>query len=282
MSQIRVDYHTHNARCGHAHGKIEEYIKSAISRGLTEIGISDHSPIYWLEGNDPMPSTAMAKDELDGYIEEVLKLKAQYADRIAVKLGLECDYVEDMENFYRQLLAKYPFDYVIGSVHYCLGRNVYDGRRWDGKADPMLAFEDYYRLVAKSAQSKLFDILAHTTAITAYAPKPIPAAIEPLQDAALLAIQESGLCVEVNTSGYRKMHTDPFPTARMIGKVSELGIPLTFSSDSHSPNDVGYARDKVEALFARFGINEVASFTGRQRTMIPLKAVEASANYILV
>jgi histidinol-phosphatase (PHP family) len=91
---IRVDYHTHNVRCGHAQGQIEDYIRAAITKGLTDVGISDHSPIYWQDGNDPMPTIAMAKDELDGYVAEVLRLKDQYADRINVRLGLESDYVE--------------------------------------------------------------------------------------------------------------------------------------------------------------------------------------------
>ncbi len=76
---IKVDYHTHNSRCGHAQGTIEEYVKTAVSRGLTDIGVSDHSPVYWLDGNDPMPVQAMAKDELPIYVDEVLSLKERYA-----------------------------------------------------------------------------------------------------------------------------------------------------------------------------------------------------------
>src|SRR5260221_1216808 len=111
---ITLDYHTHHARCGHAQGQIEDYIKAALSKGLTEIGISDHSPLYYLDGNDPQPQSAMAKNELDGYVEEVLKLKAKYAGQIMVRLGIESDYLEGMEDFYAAIFAKYPFDYVIG------------------------------------------------------------------------------------------------------------------------------------------------------------------------
>lgn len=270
---ITTDYHTHNQRCGHAQGRIEDYIRAAIAKGLTEIGISDHSPLYWMDGNDPIPGLAMAKDELDGYVEETLRLKAQYADQIAVRLGLECDYVETMEDFYRDVLAKYPFDYVIGSVHHVNGRNVYDTRMWDNRelrANPMPVYNEYYRLVVKSAQSGLFDILAHTTAVTAYAPKPIPAAIEALQDEALAQIAETGVCVEINTSGYRKMVTDPFPTARMITRAHQLGIPLTFSSDSHRPDEVGFAADKVMPILTSAGVTQLATFEGRKRSAYQL------------
>jgi len=267
---ITVDYHTHNVRCGHAQGQIEDYVKAAITRGLTEIGISDHSPLYYLEGNDPVPGQAMAKDELAQYVEEVLNLKARYAGQIAVRLGLESDYIEGMESFYADILAKYPFDYVIGSVHHVFNSHVYDHRRWTAKPDPMSIYAEYYRLVAKSARSGLFDILGHTTAIMAYAPRPIPQEIEALQDEALDAICESGVCVEVNTSGYRKMRSEPFPSPRMIEKAVTLGIPLTFSSDSHRPDEVAHAREQTEALFVARGVTSLATFEARQRTLVPL------------
>ncbi len=267
---ITVDYHTHNVRCGHAQGQIEDYIRTAISHGLTEIGISDHSPLYYMEGNDPIPGQAMAKNELEQYVEEALNLKARYTGQIDVKLGLESDYIEGMESFYADILAKYPFDYVIGSVHHVLNTHVYDHRRWTAKPDPMAVYAEYYRLVQKSARSGLFDILAHTTAILAYSPRPIPAEVEALQDEALEAIRETGLCVEVNTSGFRKMRTDPFPSSRMITKAVELGIPLTFSSDSHRPDEVAYAREQTEALFVARGVTSLATFNARQRTLIPM------------
>ncbi len=267
---ITIDYHTHNVRCGHAQGQIEDYVKAAIARGLTEIGVSDHSPLYYMDGNDPIPGQAMAKDELDQYVEEVLALKARYAGQIAVRLGLESDYIEGMEAFYAGILAKYPFDYVIGSVHHVLDSHVYDHRRWSAKPDPMSVYAEYYRLVQQSARSGLFDILAHTTAILAYSPRPVPAEIEALQDEVLNVVRETGVCIEVNTSGYRKMRTEPFPSPRMIGKAVELGIPLTFSSDSHRPDEVAYAREQADALFVANGVTALATFEARQRTLMPL------------
>lgn len=268
---ITVDYHTHHYRCGHAQGQIEDYIKAGLAKGLTEIGISDHSPLYWLDGNDPQPQSAMAKDELEGYVEEVLALKAKYAGQINVRLGLESDYVEDMEAFYADIFAKYPFDYVIGSVHMVNGMHVYERERWRSKPDPLAVFAEYYRLVQKSACSGLFDILGHTTAIIAYAPKPLPELIlTVLQDKTLEVIRESDVCVEINTSGYRKMGSDPFPTTRMITKANELGIPLTFSSDSHRPDEVAYGRDQVQKLLDTHSITTLARFESRQRTMIPV------------
>ncbi|MCC7209448.1 MAG: histidinol-phosphatase [Anaerolineae bacterium] len=267
---ITVDYHTHNIRCGHAQGQIEDYIRAAIRLGLTDIGVSDHNPAYWLPGDDPMPTVSMAKSELEGYVDETLRLKAKYAGQINVRLGLECDYVEGMEDACREMLARHPFDYVIGSVHWVQDANIFHVRRWDGVTDALPIFAEYYRLIIKSAQSGLFDIVGHSTAMTAFAPKPLADGIEALQDEALAAINDAGLVMEVNTSGFRKMTTEPFPTFRMIAAAHRLGIPLTFSSDSHRPEDVGYARDRIAAYFAQIGLGGLATFAGRQRIMLPL------------
>lgn len=268
---ITVDYHTHNLRCGHAQGQIEDYIRAAIRLGLVDIGISDHNPAFWLPGDDPLPSISMAKSELEGYVEETLRLKAQYAGQIKVRLGLECDYIEGLEDEYRDILARYPFDYVIGSVHWVLNANIFHVRRWDEVTDTLPTFVEYYRLITRSAQSGLFDIIGHATAMTAFAPKPIAAGVEALQDAALDVIKEVGVAMEVNTSGFRKMTTEPFPTFRMIAAAHDMGIPLTFSSDSHRPDDVGFARDRMATYFAQIGVNELAAFEARKRTMLPLR-----------
>ncbi len=137
-------------------------------------------------------------------------------------------------------------------------------------SDVLPIYAEYYRLLAKSAHSGMFDIIAHSTAVTAYAPKPLPQAIEPLQDAALEAIRAADVCIEINTSGYRKMTTDPFPTARMIAYARDLGIPITFSSDAHRPTEVGYASEKIEDLLGKLGITELARFEARQRETVAL------------
>jgi histidinol-phosphatase (PHP family) len=46
---MTVNYHTHTVRCRHASGTEREYIETAISRGITTLGFSDHSP-YIFDG----------------------------------------------------------------------------------------------------------------------------------------------------------------------------------------------------------------------------------------
>jgi histidinol-phosphatase (PHP family) len=245
---ITVDYHTHHERCGHARGGIEDYVRAALALGLEEIGISDHAPIYWLDGDHAMPGTAMRRSELEGYVEEVLTLKQRYAGRIAVRLGLESDYHPEFEAEYREVLFRYPFDYVIGSVHQCLGVHIYDQRRWQAGADPAEVYAEYFRLVRLSARSGLFDVLGHVTGIMAYGPRPPADALERefAETAAVLA--QTGVAVEVNTSGLRKGGPEPFPAGALLRRCLEAGVPVTYGSDSHQPSEVGHARELVSRL----------------------------------
>ena len=41
---MKTNFHTHTARCGHASGRDEEYVQSAIRGGYQVLGFADHSP----------------------------------------------------------------------------------------------------------------------------------------------------------------------------------------------------------------------------------------------
>ncbi len=118
---IPSDYHVHTARCGHAGGETREYVLSALERGLVEIAITDHIPLYFLDGEDPDPGIAMTAAELPGYVEEVLSLRDEFAGRIDVLLGIEADYADGREGELSEILSRYPWDVVLGSVHWVAG-----------------------------------------------------------------------------------------------------------------------------------------------------------------
>jgi len=124
------DYHTHHRRCGHAQGEMANYIEAGIALGLREIGVSDHCPFLFLHGDHPQPGTAMAASELPNYVAQARQLQERFAGRIAVRVGIEADFVPGFEDVYREALAAHPLDYVLGSVHFVNGRHIFDRTRW--------------------------------------------------------------------------------------------------------------------------------------------------------
>lgn len=254
---IHFDYHSHHYRCGHAVGTMREYIEQAIALGMRSFGVSDHGPAYWFDSvNHALPGTQMAISELPAYAEEAHQLKAEYAGKIDVRVGVEADFIEGKEELLSALLASQSFDYVLGSVHYAHGmRSVFDRRRWTDER-PETVWRDYYRQVILAAQTGLFDILSHLTVVEAYSP-PLPDKLAaelypPVAD----AVAESGCLVEINTSGYRKMGgTEPFPNRRMLRLLIERGVRITFGADSHRPGEVGYMQEEVDSLLKELGID---------------------------
>jgi histidinol-phosphatase (PHP family) len=235
------DYHTHTERCGHARGTAAEYVEVARERGLLAVGVCDHLP---LPGHRD-PELSMDVSELPDYVREVEELKRAYPDYVL--LGIEADYEPSSFRDIRDMLARYPFDYVIGSVHFVDGWGFDDPRQreaWDTR-DIEEVYVRYFELVAEAAETGVFTILGHLDLVKKFGHKPP----RPLADAThslVRRIARSGIGVELNTAGLRKPIGEAYPDQDLLRLLRKGGVPITFGSDAHTPDDVG--RDFDHAL----------------------------------
>lgn len=268
---MKFDLHTHHERCGHAVGKIEDYIQAAINHDLQVIGISDHTPFFVSVEDQPNPGIAMAKSEFPNYIREVLRLKEMYQDQIEVLLGVEADFIPESIDRYQQELAKYPFDYVIGSVHQTDGKNVFDRRRWKGltEADYVREKELYYSYIQQSAKCRAFDILGHIDVIKARCPY-FDQVKTKIVDETLQVIAECDVAIEVNTSGKTKDCGGWYPSDEILERACFYGVTVTFGSDAHEPGRVADDWEKVRAFLKEIGYREWVIFRERKRVLLPL------------
>lgn len=267
---MRVDYHTHHYRCGHAAGQMEQYVEAAIAAGLDEIGLSDHSPIYHLGDHPhPRPRGAMARDELPQYVREMAELRDQFADRIVVRLGVESDYVLGWDAHYRALWRQYPLDYVIGSVHWLDRWNIFDRRLPEGRAAEEV-YAEYLHVTQAAARSGVYDIIGHLDCLKTAGHIP-DMAITPLLDETVRVVAQCDVAIELNTSGWRKTCADCYPRAELLARCRHYGVPVTLGSDAHEPGLVGHGLDQAVALLREVGYREIAVFAGRRRRMAPLE-----------
>ncbi|WP_342553683.1 histidinol-phosphatase HisJ [Paenibacillus sp. FSL R7-0652] len=277
---MRIDYHTHHERCGHAVGKLEEYVQRGIAIGLSQIGLSDHMPLLHVDPAEYYPEMAMPMDELPRYVEECFSLKERYRGQIDVRVGLEGDYIEGFESEIRSIIERYPWDYVIGSVHFLGEWDITDFRQthhWEGK-DILEVYRQYYDAVSKSAASGLYDIIGHSDVIKRFGYVPPLEQTEEriaLEDAALQAVAKSGCAMELNASGLSKPCAEMFPSRRMLTEAIRLGVPLTMGSDAHDPMKLGDNLPEAEKLLHELGCEQVAVFESRQRSFIPLNAANS-------
>lgn len=271
-----IDYHTHHARCGHAVGELEEYVKRGIELGLSQLGLSDHMPLLHVDLAAYYPEMAMPLDELPRYVEEAFQLKEKYRGQIDLRVGLEGDYIEGWERQIEEIVKAYPWDYVIGSVHFLGEWDVSDFRQvhnWEGQ-NVFAVYERYYDAVAKAARTGFYDIMGHLDVIKRFGHRP-DAALEAetvdLELHTLTAVKKAGVAMELNASGLSKPVAEMFPSRRILSAAVEMGIPLTVGSDAHDPLKLGEHLDQARALLHELGVRELATFEGRKRTMVPLE-----------
>lgn len=243
-----ADYHIHTALCGHADGEPREYVERAIALGMTEIGFADHLPLSMHE----QPGYAMRREDVGEYVATVQALAREYAPQIRILLGAEVDYFEQSVETDAALLAEYPFDYAIGSVHF-----VGDGFSFDhprnarrfGRYGVDNVYLASYELAAKAASTGLFDIIGHLDLAKKHGHRPDDAGrVSAAASAALTAIRAAGVAIELNTAGWRKPVGEAYPAPGLLAEAAALGIPLAFGSDAHHPDDVGSDFARAEAL----------------------------------
>jgi len=268
---MKFDLHTHHDRCGHAEGKIRDYIEAGIRRGLQVIGISDHSPYFGRSEDQPFPGIAMAKSEFPNYIREVLALKEEYKDRIEVMLGVESDFFPEHAGTYRKIYEQYPFDYIIGSVHQVEGVSIFNKNRWKKLNDEQkIRVKDaYHDLIEQSARSGMFDVLGHIDAMNGYYPEFSDIPTHSLERV-LKVIGECGLTIEVNTSGKTKYVGGWYPSDDILEKALHYGVQITLGSDAHIPERVGDELELVAQKLKAIGFKEWVYFRQRKRVSVSL------------
>jgi histidinol-phosphatase (PHP family) len=265
---VLPDYHVHTFRCGHAGGASRDYVLKAIERGLAEIAFTDHVPLYFLPPDRRSPKLAMREDQLDGYVAEVLELRREFVGSIEVRLGLEADYAEGFEEELGRWLAKADWDLVLGSVHWVAGGWIdapHSARRFaDEREGAAALYREYYRLLAKAARTGLFDVLTHFDLPKKHGHRP-PPEVEDAEDAAIAAAREANVAVEISSAGLRKPARELYPSPRILEKLVAAGVPVTFSSDSHAPAEVGWGYAETVPAARAAGVREFVTFEKRRR-----------------
>ncbi len=263
-----IDYHLHGNFSGHGSGELVEYVDSALAKGFVEIGFSDHLP----KVVDPDPYHAMLEEELPRYVDTVLSLRERYRGRITIRLGIEADYFEGHEDATRELLARFPFDYVLGSIHF-LGDWHFTSREGlprYAEEDPATAFPLYFDLLGRMIATGLFDVVAHPDALRRGSFHPVRSLDREYGVLARL-LAARGMAIELNTGGIRRGRGAPYPDRDLLAACVASGVPITLGSDAHSPQDVGRDYGEAFRVLADLGVNEVATFDLRRLAAKPLE-----------
>ena len=257
---MRIDIHNHTTRCNHAEGTVDAYIQKAIKLGIDVYGFSEHAPM------DFDPHYRLAFEEMEAYTDDILSAKARYKNEISILLGYEVDYLPGHMN---EKVLNAPVDYLIGSVHF-IDKWSFDNPEfiggWENK-DIDEIWQAYFEATEAMAKSGKFDIVGHLDLIKVFKFMP-KKDVRLLAKEALQAIKRSNMVLEVNTSGLRKPIGELYPSRALLAEAYALDMPITFSSDAHAVEQVGFAYDLATTLAKDVGYTKVATFEGRDRQLV--------------
>lgn len=235
---MTANYHTHTYRCKHAEGEMRQYVETAIERGLSKLGFSDHVPQPEPDGKAPCVRMRMSPSDTDGYAHEVLSLKKEYAKDIDIYLGFEAEYFRHNFQLLCRHLSAYPVDYLILGQHFV--PKEAEGGFYIGEPHTDRSLDDLYtELTLEALETGLFSYLAHPD-------------IPRNTDRSTLDENFKKICkraaeldipVELNLLGLSTKRQ--YPDHGFFHIAKETGCKVVIGCDAHSPDAVAKESDLI-------------------------------------
>jgi histidinol-phosphatase (PHP family) len=248
---------------------VERYAEQAARSALDELGFSEH--VYYFRETRPLWETRYQLDrcrfDLDSYCEAVLEGRRR---GLPVKLALEVDFVPGRVEELAGILAPYPWDYLLGSVHWIDGLAV-DSRPGLWETQPVeTVWRLYFETLAEAAASGFCDALAHPDLAKIFGLRPDEGLVAELHARTAEAVAAAGVAVEVSSAGLHKPVGELYPALALLAACRERGAPLTLASDAHRAADVGRDLDRAVAHARAAGYESVTVFEARAARQEPL------------
>ena len=261
-----VDYHMHlrdpDERIDHTIEGVERFVEVAAERGVDEIGFTEH--VYYFEQTRHLWSMPYHLErcvyDIEPYVDAVVEAKRR---GLSVKLGIEVDYEPGREEETAEALAPYPWDYVLGSIHFLDGLGIDAAPSLVGSLGAEQAWSRYYEALGRAARSGLYDSLAHPDLVKFHGP-------EIDWDWREVAGSLEGVAIEVSSAGLHKPHGKLYPSPGFLSAARQRGLPITLASDAHSPKNVGRDLDRAIGHARDAGYESVTVFERRESRQEPL------------
>jgi histidinol-phosphatase (PHP family) len=281
-----LDYHLH--LWPHSRREVETtadqvraYCERAAAAGVVEVALTEHLfrftqatdllGRFWEDQSPAALRPGMAaywdhhaRADLDTYVEVVQSVKAE---GLPVVLGLEVDFYPGRMHDVAGLLAGYPFDVLLGSVHW-LGAWRFDVleepeilAEWEAR-DIDAVWDEYTLAMEELAASGACDVFAHPdlVKVAGY----LPVAPGEFYDRITEAALASGMAAELSSAGWRKPVAEEYPAPPLLKRLVERGVPLTTASDAHALPDVADRAGDLRHLLDAAGVNHLRAFRGRR------------------
>ncbi|TIA91267.1 hypothetical protein E3P99_01166 [Wallemia hederae] len=250
-------HHSHSGEfCRHAKGTLDQVVRSAVDKQFRLFGLSEHAPRYRTEDLYPEENDMLPQDTTNvfaEYVTEAHRLKEAYRSQIALLVGLETDYITELDLQRTQSLLQHynnsdtPIEYIVGSVHHAFEIPIdFDEQTFHKALDKAGSRErlyvEYYTRLLHLVKTLQPEVVGHIDLIRLYEPhirlQEYPDAWKLLDEIVQYTASYGGL-IEVNAAAVRKGWATPYPAADILTLVQTHKARLTLSDDTHTPENVG-------------------------------------------
>lgn len=255
----QVNLHTHSVFCGHGKGSVNDYVESAVANEVRVLGCSEHAPVP----DERWSRTRMPFSRIGEYMHDVEQ--AQADRRLTVLKAVECDYLGDYQNYYRdEFLGRRKCDYLIGAIHFvnfsdAKDISIHNGHI--GKRELARYTEHYVDMLA----SGLFLFGAHPDVFGCMY-RVWDDEAKACSQAIIQAAKTYNVPLEINGNGFRRNKilsskglVRPYPIRHFWEMACEAKVTAITNSDAHKPEDLTVSFDTSVAFANSIGI-ELASF----------------------
>lgn len=263
---MKIDYHMHSDFSADCEEPMEETVKTAIEKGLTEICFTEH-----IDYDYPDTTIDFSLDTA-AYHEKIKEMQAKYTGLIQVKKGVEIGVQPHLLERYEAFLQEETFDFIICSEHTTNRQDLHSKALFQNRSTKE-AYELYYKeLLDCVTRFESYSVLGHLDLIKRYqAPDPDVDFTEVITDI-FNTIIPKGKGIEVNTSGFSYGLDHHMPSEDILRLYKACGGEIiTIGSDAHEKADVGRHFSEVAHLLQEIGFDYLCTFHERKPAFHSIK-----------
>lgn len=266
---IQADMHMHTWFSTDSEACPRDMADEAVRKGLKTICFTDHFDKDDLEWGEE------GIFDVDAYFVEMQKLQEEYAGKLNIRIGIELGLRTYLEDYYEELTKKYPFDFVIGSVHNVPYKKDAEGNilYTDPAAEKLFTDrtdKEAYRLMMETTlenvrTSDCFQTLGHLDYIVRYGKSREKeysyTDYADIIDEILKLLIEKEKGLEVNSAGLKYGLPFAHPHPDVLKRYRELGGEIiTIGADAHKPEHIAYDFAKAEEILKSCGFKYYTEF----------------------
>ena len=266
---IQADMHMHTWISTDSEACPCDMADEAVRKGLKTICFTDHFDKDDLEWGEE------GIFDVDAYFVKMQKLQEEYAGKLNIRIGIELGLRTYLKDYYEELTKKYPFDFVIGSVHNVPYKKDAEGNilYTDPAAEKLFTDrtdKEAYRLMMETTlenvrTSDCFQTLGHLDYVVRYGKSREKeysyTDYADIIDEILKLLIEKEKGLEVNSAGLKYGLPFAHPHPDVLKRYRELGGEIiTIGADAHKPEHIAYDFAKAEEILKSCGFKYYTEF----------------------